>query len=174
MNEEEIKNLRNYLATQSMRRTPAQLIEALQEAYHQFTITVAVLPDTAYYTLSDEHAWSAFEIIEHVCLFMSSYKASICCVLEKGQRPSDVHDRQEIIPHRNRAGTQDELLFTLEEVFRHLTRSVHQADQFIHLDITWNHFELGAMHWREWLLFARVHLLDHVHQVKQIQGDFAE
>jgi hypothetical protein len=117
MNEEETARLRSYLATQSMKRTPVYLIEVLQEAYQQFTTTVVGLPDTTYYTQTDEHTWSAFEIVEHVYLFMSSYKASICCVLEKGQRPSDIYDRQEIIPHGDRAKTRDELLFISRSLF---------------------------------------------------------
>ncbi len=169
MTEEEIVHLRRYLAMQSMRRTPVQIIEALQEAYHQFTTAVIALPDAAYHIHSDEHAWSAFEIIEHVYLFMSSYKTAICDVLEKGQRPPDVDNRQEIIPGGKKTDTRDELLLTLEEIFNHLTSSVLQTDPFAHLDITWKHFELGEMHWREWLLFARVHLLDHIRQVKQMQ-----
>lgn len=170
MTEEEIVRLRGYLTTQSMRRTPTYMIEALQEAYHQFVTAVLALPDATYHTRPDEHAWSASEIVEHVYLFMSSYKIAICGVLEKGQRPPDVDDRQTIIPYGNKAGTRDEQLFTLEEVFTSLTLTVLQADPFVHLDITWKHFELGAMHWREWFLFARVHLLDHIHQVKQMQG----
>ena len=168
MTEEEVIRLRSYLATQSMRRTPAQIIEALQEAYHQFTMAVITLPNSAYHLHPDEHTWSTSEVVEHVCLFMSSYKAAICSVLEKGQRPPDVYDRQEIIPLPDRAETRDEQLFTLEGIFKHLTSSVLQADPCVHLDITWKHFELGGMHWREWLLFARVHLLDHIRQVNDM------
>jgi hypothetical protein len=50
-----------------------------------------------------------------------------------------------------------------------LVSVVLQADPFAHLDLTWKHFELGEMHWREWLLFARAHLLDHVRQMQQLQ-----
>ncbi|HEU5382255.1 MAG TPA: hypothetical protein VFV38_43125 [Ktedonobacteraceae bacterium] len=46
MTEEEIAQLRSYLAAQSTRRTPPQMIEALLEAHRQFTADVAVLPDT--------------------------------------------------------------------------------------------------------------------------------
>lgn len=167
MTEEEIAQLRSYLAVQSMRRTPEQIIEVLQKAYHQFLMAVAALPDAVYHISADEHIWSAPEIVEHVCLFMSNYKTAICGVLERGQRPPDVLDRQEIIPRGDKVNTRDELLSILEEVFKHLTHSVLQAQPFAHLDITWRHFELGEMHWREWLLFARVHLLDHVSQVNQ-------
>jgi hypothetical protein len=169
MTEEEIVRLRSYLATQSMRRTPAQIIEALQEAYHQFMTAVVALPNAADHIQPDEHGWSALEIVEHVLLFMSIYGKAICDVLEKGQHPPDVDNRQAIIPRGDKANTRERLFLLLEEIFNRLTASVLQADPFIHLDITWRHFELGEMHWREWLLFARVHLLDHLRQVNQLQ-----
>lgn len=169
VNKEEIVRLRSYLATQSMKRTPQQIVEALQEAYGQFVVAVVALPDMVHHMPSDESAWSASEIAEHVYLFLSSYNAAICTVLESNQRPSDVQNRQEILPRRrNSLDKQGEFIFASAEVLKHFSTAVLQADPFAHLDITWKHFELGAMHWREWLLFARVHLLDHVRQAQQL------
>ena len=45
---------------------------------------------------------------------------------------------------------------------------VLKADPQAHLDIVWGHNEFGKMNWREWLLFARVHTLDHAHQIQTI------
>jgi hypothetical protein len=169
MTEEEIARLRGYLVAQSMRRTPAQIIEALQETYHQFTSAVAGLSNAAYYARFDDHAWSAYEIVEHVCLFMSVYQIAICGVLETDQRPPNVENRQEIIPRAEKIEARERALSTLEEIMKRLTHAVLHADPSLHLDLTWKHFELGAMHWREWLLFARAHLLDHVRQMQQLQ-----
>ena len=61
----------------------------------------------------------------------------------------------------------------------HECPSVLQADPEAHLDILWGHDEFGKMHWREWLLFARVHELDHARQMQAIgaalsaQGEMA-
>lgn len=163
MTEEEIAQLRSYLAAQSMRRRPQQMIEALQEVHHQFAAAVATLHDAP----PDKQEWLAREIMEHVSLFLSGYTTAICAVLEKGQRPPDVLDRQEIIPRGDKTQTQDAFLLAQEEILNQLASSVLQADPLVHLDITWKHFELGAMHWREWLLFARVYLLDHIRQVNR-------
>lgn len=169
MTEEEICRLRSYLATQAMQRTPQQIIEALQEVYRQFAASVVALPNRTYYTFSIPPAWSASEIVEHVYLFLSSYTRAICAVLEKGQRPPDVQRRQEIIPHEEETDKRGEFLFLSEQVLSQLTSAVLHVDPLISLDLTWKHFELGDMHWREWLLFARVHLLDHLHQVNHMQ-----
>ncbi len=165
MTEEEIIRLRGYLATQSMRRTPEQILEALQEAYQQFIQAIAGVPNIM---SPHEHAWSVLEIVEHVSLFLSQYQAAICGVLEKGERPSDVHDRQAIIPQGDKTNTKERLLLAFATIFEHLTFAVLHADPSASLDRTWRHFELGEMHWREWLLFSRVHLLDHVRQVQQM------
>ena len=62
-----------------------------------------------------------------------------------------------------------ELLTALQSSLQHLARTIHQTEPDSHLEITWKHFELGAMHWREWLLLARMHLLDHVRQLQTIR-----
>ena len=135
MTEEEIARLRGYLATQSTRRTPAQIIEALQETYHQFESAVAGLSDAAYYARFDDHAWSAYEIVEHVCLFMSVYQIAICGVLETDQRPPNVENRQEIIPRGEKIEARERALSTLEEIMKRLTHAVLQADPSLHLDL---------------------------------------
>lgn len=168
MTEEEIARLRGYLATQSMKRTPAQITEALQEAYHQFVSAVKTVPNADAHT-PEKHIWSLAEVVEHVSLFLSLYTAAICSVLEGHERPADVQDRQDILPRDGDKADIPEKLRKLEGNITRLAQVVLQADPLGHLEMTWKHFELGAMHWREWLLFARVHLLDHVRQVEQMQ-----
>ena len=59
MTDEEIAHLRSYLAAQSMRRTPVQILEALQEAYRQFREAILALSETAYEARLDEQSWQA-------------------------------------------------------------------------------------------------------------------
>jgi len=42
--EEEVARVRSYLASQAMRRTPEQLVEALREAHQQFLAATAACP----------------------------------------------------------------------------------------------------------------------------------
>ena len=169
MSPEEIVQLRSYLANQSMHRTPAQIADALQEAYNQFTAALHSLPENTFLKPREEGIWSAAEILEHTYLFITSYKQAICMVIEQGERPLDVCDRTAILPHQHNM-TPAALLSALEMVLHQLIGTICQADPHANLDITWDHFELGPMHWREWLLFARVHLLDHVRQLQAMQA----
>ncbi|HEU0001847.1 MAG TPA: DinB family protein [Ktedonobacteraceae bacterium] len=173
MNSEEIAQFRGYLASQSMKRTPIQLYDALEEAYRQLLETVDQFPETAFHQPHREGVWSIAEIVEHVMLFMARYEQAICMVLEQGLHPPDVSDRSEN-RLRQEPVNRVELLTALQSSIQHLAYTIQQAEPDSHLDVTWKHFELGVMHWREWLLLARVHLLDHVRQLQTMRVNYVE
>jgi DinB superfamily len=162
---EEVARVRSYLASQSMRRTPAQLVETLQEAHQQFLAAVATVPDALFRTTPREGEWSAIDVLLHVRTIAAIDDAAITAVLERGEQPPDIEDT--IVPAPLEI-TRTELLADLERFRKQLIAVVLQADPEAHLDITWSHREFGPMHWREWLLFARVHTLDHAHQIQAI------
>ncbi|MGH2497799.1 MAG: DinB family protein [Ktedonobacteraceae bacterium] len=168
MTKEEIAQLRSYLASQSMKRTPTQIYDTLREVYHQFLEALGQFSEAAFEKSYQDGAWSIAEILEHVTLFMAVYEQAICTALEQGLCPPDVNDRNEILP-RHRQMSRLELLSILESSFQRLEHTVHQVEPDSQLELTWKHFELGAMHWREWLLFARIHLLDHLRQLQTMQ-----
>ncbi len=175
MNEEEIAHLRSYLTSQSMRRTPQQLVETLEDTYRAFRQALDAIPDATFQWHPSETAWSAKEVLAHMQTMMAACTAAICAVLERGEQPAD--QSQEIsgaIDPRLRDASRTSLMADLETSFLHLTTAVLQADPQAHLALTWQHFELGPMHWREWLLFVRVHLLVHVRQMQALVQMLAE
>jgi len=173
MNSEEIAQFRSYLTSQSMKRTPVQIYDALEEAYRQLLETVDQFPETAFTQPYREGVWSIAEIVEHVMLFMASYEQAICMLLEQGLQPPDVNDRSENLL-RQEPVKRLELLRALQSSLQHLAHTIHQTEPASHLEVTWKHFELGALHWREWLLLARVHLLDHVRQLQTMRLNSVE
>ena len=162
---EEVARIRSYLASQSMRRTPAQLVETLQEAHQQFLGAVAIVPDDLFRTTPLEGEWSAIDVLLHVRIIAAIDESAITAVLERGEKPPDIEDA--IVPAPLET-TRTELLADLERSRMQLIAVVLQADPESHLDITWSHREFGPMYWREWLLFARVHTLDHARQIQAI------
>lgn len=163
--EEEVARVRSYLASQSMRRTPEQLVETLREAHQQFLAATAAIPDAGFRTIPREGEWSAADVLAHVCAIAAFDDRSICGVIELGEQPENIDDALEQAP----AGATRELL--LADIERHRERLIAvvlQADPQAHLDIVWGHNEFGNMNWREWLLFARVHTLDHTRQMQSI------
>ena len=162
---EEIARVRSYLASQAMRRTPEQLVEALREAHSQFLAATAAVPATAFRTVPKEGEWSAADVLAHVRSIAAFDERSICGVLERGEQPPNVNDVLETAPMH---ATREQLLADIEALRERLIAVVLQADPHAHLDIVWGHNEFGKMNWREWLLFARVHTLDHARQMQAI------
>ena len=163
--EEEVARVRSYLASQAMRLTPDQLVEALREAHQQFLAATAAIPDAAFRTIPREGEWSAADVLAHVCAIAAFDDHSICGVIEHGEQPPNVDDALE---HAPTDATREQLLADIERLRERLIAVVLQADPQAHLDIVWGHNEFGNMNWREWLLFARVHTLDHARQMQAI------
>src|SRR5579864_464237 len=168
--EEEVARVRSYLASQAMRRTPEQLVEALREAHRQFLAATATVPDPAFRTIPKEGEWSAADVLAHVRRIAAFDERSISGVLERGEQPPNVNDMLEQAPTQ---ATREELLADIEALRERLIAVVLRADPQAHLDIAWGHNEFGNMNWREWLLFARVHTLDHARQMQAIAAALA-
>ncbi|MHB8596368.1 MAG: DinB family protein [Ktedonobacteraceae bacterium] len=163
--EEEVARVRSYLAGQSMRRTPVQLVEVLRDAHHQFLAATATIADANFRTPPQEGEWAAADVLAHVCTIAALEEQSIRTIIERGERPAGITDSIEAAP----VGVpREEMLAELEHSREQLFTVVLQADPGDHLDITWGHGEFGRMNWREWLLFARVHALDHTRQMQAI------
>src|SRR5260370_6524055 len=138
--EEEVARVRSYLASQAMRRTPEQLVEALREAHRQFLAATAAVPDTAFRTIPGEGAWSAADVLSHVHSIAACDERSICGVIERGEQPADVNDQIEAAPPE---ATREQMLAAIELLREWLIASVLQADPQSHLDIVWGHREFG-------------------------------
>ena len=164
--EEEVARVRSYLTSQAKKRTPAQMIENLQEARTQFIEVANSISDQDFYAHPIENEWSAAEVLEHVRLIALADNDTIVKVVETGE-PVDFPRYSYRDPEPNGA-TKADLLQTIEEMRDQLVAAVAKADPVAHLEITWLHSEFGELNWREWLLFARVHTLDHVRQLQKI------
>ncbi len=163
--DEEVARVRSYLASQAMKRTPEQLVDALREAHEQFLAVTATISDGAFRIVPKEGEWSAADVLAHVCVIAAFDERSICGVIERGEQPKDVEDALEKAPSD---ATRKQLLADIERYRERLIAVVLKADPQAHLDIVWGHREFGKMNWREWLLFARVHTLDHAQQMQSI------
>jgi len=168
---EELTRVRSYLASQSMKRTPEQLVETLQEAHHQFVSALAMIPDAQSRTIPHEGEWSALDVLLHMHRMAAFDISSISAVLERGEQPSEIQD---VIvsapPEAMRATLLAELIQYREQLFALVQRTDGQKA----LNITWLHPEFGEMNWREWTLFARVHTLDHARQLQSIAASLAQ
>jgi len=168
---EEVARVRSYLASQAIKRTPAQLVEALREAHRQFLAAAATVPDELFRVPPGNEEWSAADVMGHMLIIAAIDASAIPGVIERGEQPPDVVDLVSPAPTDL---TREQMLAELERLRERLIASVLQADPAAHLDILWGHNEFGQMNWREWLLFARVHTLDHARQMQAIATALAQ
>lgn len=162
---EEIARVRGYLASQAMKRTPAQLVDTLREAHQQFLAAAAAVPDPLFREAPGDGEWSAADVMGHMLIIAAIDETAIPGVIERGEQPPDIVD---LISPAPADMTREQMLAELERLRERLIASVLKADPAAHLNILWSHNEFGSMNWREWLLFARVHTLDHTRQMQSI------
>lgn len=167
---EEIARVRSYLASQAVKRTPAQLVETLREAHQQFLAATAAVPDALFRATPAEGEWCAADVMGHMLIISAIDESAIPGVIERGEQPPDIVD---LISPAPADMTREQMLEELERLRDRLAASVLKADPLAHLDILWGHNEFGLMNWREWLLFARVHTLDHTRQMQSIANTLA-
>src|SRR5260370_33634484 len=87
---EEVARVRSYLASQVMRRTPEQLVEALREAHGQFLEETGAIPDAVFSTPPREGGWSAADALEQVRAIAAIDERPIPAATARGARPYDV------------------------------------------------------------------------------------
>ena len=163
--EEEVARVRSYLASQAMKRTPEQLVTALHDAHRQFLAATAAISDEHFRTLPQEGEWAAADVLTHVCRIAALEEQSIRTMIEQGKQPAPIADSIVQAPVE---ATREALLAELDQSREQLFALVLQADSEAHLDTTWAYSDFGPMNWREWLLLARLHELDHVRQMQAI------
>lgn len=162
--EEELARVRGYLVSQSMKRTPDQLVEVLREAHQQLLEASILIPDAAFSMPQQEGAWSAADILHHVYRISAYEEQTIRAVLERGEQPTTVF-REIVAPLE---ASREQIVADITASRDRLAAAVLQADPQAHLDIVWQASDFGKLNWRGWLLFARVHTLDHARQMQAI------
>lgn len=163
--EQEVARVRGYLANQSMKRTPAQIVEALREAHQQFLAATLAIPEAAFRTPPIDGEWSAADVLAHVYTIATLEEQHLRDMIERGVTPAVVQD---VLVVDKGQMSREQLIAALNEKREALIALVLEAHPEAHLDVKWEHGEFGPMHWREWLLFARVHTLDHAQQMQAI------
>ena len=162
---EEIARVRGYLVSQAIKRTPEQIVEALREAHKQLLDAAAKVPADAFRRVPREGEWAAADVLAHVRTMAMVEARSIPAAAERGERPGSIRDTIEPAPAQ---ATRAELIASINEARDQLSAAALQADPEAHLDVRWNISEFGELNWREALLFARVHTLDHARQLAAI------
>lgn len=165
------ERVRGYLVAQANKLSLPELVEKVRTDTIPLREAAAAIPGERLGDHPIEGEWSAAEVWTHI-LDMNEHGArAIPAIIERGELPERARDT---ISGETRAGLTtgqqyyEVYLRRREEL---LTR-VLEAKGDEHLDVTINHFMFGDLSWREWLLFMRVHDLDHLGQLRKIAAVF--
>ncbi len=159
----EQERIRSYLQAQASKLTIPQLVERIGQDMAQLNQALRSVPAARFGERPADGDWSANEIAAHLAATSRNVAGGIESVLDNGAQPERVRDAIE------GTGAVRDAMDWWNEIHldrEHLFERVGKARGDEHLDIKWEHPMFGTLNWREWLLFTRLHDLDHARQLQ--------
>lgn len=170
--EEQTQRIRDYLITQANRLSVADLVQKLRTDTAPLREIGAAVPQAQFEERPGPDDWSAAEVYTHILEMNERGARAIEGILDTGALPPPISDTITGEIRRQLATAEDYwqvYIARREELLQRALRA--RGDE--HLDIKIVHRQFGALSWREWLLFMRVHDLDHMRQLQTITAHFA-
>lgn len=162
--------MRGYLQAQAAKLSIRDLVEKVRADQEQVRAAAIAIPPQQFSTCPAEGEWSANQVMAHVVEGARGVDAAIRSVVDSGATPPRLADAiRPDVPDRPAADWWDDLVAARERLFARLATAT--GDE--HLDITWGHPFFGPLNWREWLLFLRIHDIDHARQMQAIREALA-
>lgn len=164
--------VRSYLLTQANKLSIPELVEKVRTDTVPLREAAAGVPAARFGERPREEEWSAAEVFTHILDMNDRGAAAIEAILDGGKLPTTLDD---VMTGGSRAGltTAEDYWHAYQARREPLLTRVLGASGDEHLDVKIMHTLFGAFSWREWLLFMRVHDLDHMRQLQSISGHFA-
>ncbi|MGH2585310.1 MAG: DinB family protein [Dehalococcoidia bacterium] len=164
---DEAQRIRSYLVTQANKLSIPDLVEKVRRDTLPLWDAAAAVPSDRFGERPGPEDWSAAEVLTHV-LDMTEHGASaIEGIIAAGTVPPRIEDE---LRHQQRAGLvgAEDYRRVWSDRREQLYERVLRARGDEHLDVKITHSTFGPFSWREWLLFMRVHDLDHMRQLQAI------
>jgi hypothetical protein len=164
MNEEQAR-IRGYLQSQAAKLSPADLMAKVRADMVQLEDAVTAAGRVEATRRPSDRDWSANEVLAHIVDSSARVNSAILSAVEDGTKPAPLGDAITATaavksPHQWFEQLRDER----DALFSRLERATGSE----HLDVAWKHPMFGDLNWREWLLFMRIHDLDHARQLQGI------
>ena len=169
---DEDERVRGYLLAQANKLTIPELVEKVRHDTLPLRDAAASVPHTHFFERPGPDDWSAAEMLTHILEMNERGARAIEGILDHGTLPPPITDQisGETWPGLHSA---DDFWRAYQTRREHLLERAQQATGDEHLDVTITHNQFGPLSWREWLLFMRVHDLDHLRQLQAITRHFA-
>jgi len=163
--DEEFARIRGYLQTQAAKLSVPELIEKVRADLQQVRGAIESFPASRWNERPRDGEWCANEVAAHLADSSLAVATSIVTAIEQGTKPGRISD---VMAHTNeRQGPAEwwkQIEADREALFSRL--ATVRGDE--HLEVTWEHPMFGDLNWREWLLFTRIHDLDHARQIQAV------
>jgi len=164
--DDEIARIQSYLRAQGAKLTLPQLVDKLRADAAPLREAAGAIPAGRFRERPAEGEWSAAEVWTHI-LEMSERGSAAVLAIIAGERPQQVRDRVSGADRSELDGPED-FWREFESGRERFYAGVLEARGDEHLDVEIRHPTFGALNWREWMLFMRVHDLDHLRQIQSI------
>ena len=162
---EEQQRVRGYLQSQAAKLSLPDLCAKVRSDMEQVREAAEAVPAARFSEKPADGEWSANEVMAHIVDGARGVGNGIVSVIDTGARPAPVFDRMERV---DATYTASEWWAQLVDARDQLFARVANATGEEHPDVTWSHPMFGDLTWREWLLFLRIHDLDHARQMQAI------
>ncbi len=160
---QQLAPVREYLVDQAAKRSVEELIERVEQGRARLEEAVRAVPAANLDVPGegeDGERWTAIDTLQHIVSWNRTCAQQILYVALSGELPPP--GDAPALP------TGIEELLTLNaETLDSLYAHVREAEPSAYLEIRWEHPFFGQLNWREWLLFLRVHCIDHAGQLTQ-------
>jgi hypothetical protein len=166
MEASEAERIRGYLVAQAAKLSIPELVDKLRRDVLPLRSAAGRVPADRFDERPADGEWSAAQVFTHVLEMTEHGDAAIGAIIAGG-RPMGVRDAVSGRAAEGLTGAEDywRAFEALREPFyARMLRA--RGDE--HLDVTMPHPTFGPLNWREWLLFMRVHDLDHTRQIEAI------
>ena len=169
---EEDLRVRGYLIAQANKLSIPDLVQKVRADTAPLQAVGAAVPAEHFNERPAPNDWAAAEVYTHILEMNERGARAIEGILDHGALPPPISDtiaggaRAELA---NAAQYWQAYIARREALLARVLRAA--GDEHPEIKITHNQF--GALSWREWLLFMRVHDLDHMRQLQAITAHFA-
>ena len=164
----EADRIRSYLQAQAAKLSLPELVQKVRTDMQQLSQALNAVPEARYSVRPAENEWSANEVANHLVQTSRGVASGIRTVLDSGATPGGVIDRMGASSEAHSPGEWWQILETDREA---ILERVSTASGDEHLNVKWPHGVFGDLNWREWLLFMRVHDLDHARQLLAVADE---
>ncbi len=165
--DEESARIRSYLVTQANKLSLPDLIEKVRRDVLPLRDAAAAIPLARFGERPAPDDWSGAEVWTHILQMNEIGAASIEGILDSGAVPPRIRDQISGAVRDDLATPEDYWRIHQERREQLLARAA-SASGDEHPEVKITHPSFGDFTWREWLLFMRIHDLDHTRQLQAI------